>query len=331
MSKITEITDVKTTNVETTEIVDIINSKNREIVNSHKLNGMCSICFKPIKNTNKTKLSCKHKFHSTCIIRWSKNTPKNRPDCPMCRAYLYPDGTYPDGTNNVSFINSLMKFAFNNITICVRGQKIEYIYKNIHTFLRDHLFEYLDIIKFKSKFSDEYCIKLSDKICASYKLYEQLNKIILQKSFIQDPTIEYKHRQYYVHFNPKCITPIESRPIKIPKYSQKVNIFLIYSGNKIIPLIFYDCDGKTKIGKLNYAGFLNTRIIDITPTFMKQTPRGMTAKNYKVLGISRDHKFIYIYSGFSYYKLSLNKNKITIVEKIEFLNIDSNRIAFECL
>ena len=48
----------------------------------------CSICLDPMdragssKDPNHISLSCKHRFHSSCISRWAKI---GRNDCPLCR------------------------------------------------------------------------------------------------------------------------------------------------------------------------------------------------------------------------------------------------------
>lgn len=50
----------------------------------------CSICLEKLNGNIKT-LSCKHKFHSSCITRWYRNNKT----CPICRQHfiLYPNRT----------------------------------------------------------------------------------------------------------------------------------------------------------------------------------------------------------------------------------------------
>lgn len=45
------------------------------------VNGTCCICLKFLQNYKHVSLSCKHKFHLTCIKTWESNN-KN---CPLCR------------------------------------------------------------------------------------------------------------------------------------------------------------------------------------------------------------------------------------------------------
>ena len=71
---------------------DTLNKK--KIVKSNCSNKTvhCNICLQNIDHKDMTVTSCKHKFHTHCILRWSEHCKQKHkhPNCPTCRALINP-------------------------------------------------------------------------------------------------------------------------------------------------------------------------------------------------------------------------------------------------
>jgi hypothetical protein len=63
----------------------------------------CCICIEAINPTDIKVLSCKHKFHASCIDEWLNI----KQQCPLCRRYETVDTSISSGTINVSSLGTI--------------------------------------------------------------------------------------------------------------------------------------------------------------------------------------------------------------------------------
>jgi len=286
---------------------------------TEKTKKECSICHKSIKKKNLTKLNCGHIFHSSCIIEWSKKTTKNIPDCPLCRTKIYKENknvkaqqngesAYNDIIQRISTIVNRIEERNNSFTIrrtnLLKNKEItvEKVNMPLRVFLED----------INNYFNIEIKNPTIDSISNTkyvYKIYTQDNKIYFGKCRKQN--IILRDGSNTVDFN-----AIRYKSLRFPNDAESIKVFLIKSGENILPIIWSSIRFVDYLYQWNNVNLF--KILDLN--YLSEIDNLQYLALISEILISKDHKFIYIRRFQEYLKISLNNNKIIIEEKIEFFS-----------
>ncbi len=80
------------------------------------IDNQCIICSSSVSE-NDTTLSCNHRFHLQCLLRWARECPNN-PTCPICRVVLYESNEVPPQNDSQPMeLNNIIRNAINTMHV----------------------------------------------------------------------------------------------------------------------------------------------------------------------------------------------------------------------
>lgn len=135
---------------------------------------ICSICFEDFSDNNCYTLECKHKFHTSCILKWFRN---DNSTCPLCKdSHTYDNLSYWTKIDTISEIKKLgrkkccppeIKKILDKIKKQKKNEK-EYI-KKFKEFKTKYKAEILEYNKFKtSKYKYKRNIRRLERSLINY-------------------------------------------------------------------------------------------------------------------------------------------------------------------